>query len=181
MHVINKLLCIILSFTFIFVSSMTFLVSEVKTKQNKQTNLKSFLVICSINSVLEMELVNFYLWNYLCFVFTFESLYYLAWNSSLAVILFFQHFTYPTQLPSAFICFCCWEASFSYCCSWLILYIPFAFVFRNFTMMYLIRISLHFILLEFIVLLYLWLSLPFLTNSPVTGSSNIASVFFTFL
>ena len=74
----------ILSFTFIFVSSITFLVSEVKT--NKKTWYLSLLFVLLI--VCLRWNWSVFIWNYLCFVFTFESHHHLVCNSSLAVFLF---------------------------------------------------------------------------------------------
>lgn len=132
MYIINSFTAIhlfILSFTFIFVSRITFLVSEVKT--NKKTWYLSLLFVLLI--VCLRWNWSVFIWNYLCFVFTFESHHHLVCNSSLAVcfffVCFFQHFKYPIQLPSAFICFYCWEASCLIVALWLILYIPFAFCF----------------------------------------------------
>ena len=143
MHMINSFTAIylfILSVTFIFVSRITFLVLRLKT--NKK-HLKSFLVICSIIVCLKW-ICSIFIWNYLCFVFTFESHYHLVCNSSLAVLFFFPStwnilynyllllFVFVVRKPAVLLLLPGWSNIF-----------PLHFVFRHFTMMYLIRVSLH--------------------------------------
>ena len=146
MHIINSFTAIhlfILSFTFIFVSRITFLVSEVKT--NKKTWYLSLLFVLLI--VCLRWNWSVFIWNYLCFVFTFESHHHLVCNSSLAVFfclfvcfstlnILYNYllllFVFVVGKPAVLLLLSGWSYIF-----------PLHFVFRNFTMMYLIRISLH--------------------------------------
>ena len=132
----------ILSFTFIFVSRINFLVSEVK-KNKKTWNLSLLFVLLILCLRWNWSV---FIWNYLCFVFIFESHYHLVCNSSLAivVVVFFPStlnilynyllllFVFVVGKPAVLLLLPGWSYIF-----------PLHFVFRNFTMMYLIRISLH--------------------------------------
>lgn len=107
------------SFIYFYISFQDKIVSEVKNKPEKPTiTTKLFFVICSNASMLAMKPLNFCL-KLSCFIFTSEEHYHLVCNSSLAVI-FIQHFKFPMQLPSAFICCFCWEASCLICAAQLI-------------------------------------------------------------